>query len=359
MAFASMFLVFMLVVIIILAATFLLGFVLFLVGIANTGKVKKDKKGKKKWPYVLSVLGVLTMIPPVIITVVVTILAFKYNYDIEHMLDKYGSVTEAWQNVSVMDEKAGNQALEVLFAAADAHDRNKFMEQFSEQTRNDPDFISAVDKFFEDYPGDFSEKEFTYHGHGGQTSFSNSRGGKREYECDVDGVHYYVTVGYVYQSEEHPEMVGIYFLTIMNVEGQAMSTYGDTDINKSNNDMLLMCYLPSSDEVSARRIDGYAYLWNPSDRPAMTKEEMRACLSQYETLQDAIDAGAIGQPNVIPLKDGFDLGNYFYELKSEDGEPRYANVKTIGAFGKIDSAYECTDTDSDYDDPIIKHVNKN
>ena len=354
MAFASMFLVFLFVVIIILGISFLLGMILLIVGLANSGKVKKNKK---KWPVVLSVVGALTMIPPVIITLIAVIAASKYNYDIEHMLDKYGTVAQAWQHVEVVDTKAANQSLDLLFAAADANNRDEFVANFSQEMREDPRFNDAVDKFFEAYPGGFSGKDYYYNAHGGTTAGPDWKGAKRGYECDVDGVHYYITIGFVYHSDEHPEKVGVNYLTIMNIEGQAMYSYGDTEINKNNEDIFLMCYLPTSDEVSARRIDRYAYLWNENDNPLMTKEEMREYLSQYETLQEAIDAGGIGQPNAIPINNGFELGSYYYELKSVDGEPRYAEINTKGHFGKIISAYECTDTTADFDDPIITHKN--
>lgn len=356
MAFASMFLVFLFVVIIILGISFLLGLILLIVGLANSGKVKKDKK---KWPVVLSVAGALTMIPPVIITLIAVIAASKYNYDIEHMLDKYGTVAQAWQHVEVVDTKAANQSLDLLFAAADANNRDEFVANFSQEMREDPRFNDAVDKFFEAYPGGFSGKDYYYNAHGGTTAGPDWKGAKRGYECDVDGVHYYITIGFVYHSDEHPEKVGVNYLTIMNVEGQAMYSYGDTEINKNNEDIFLMCYLPTSDEVSARRIDRYAYLWNENDNPLMTKEEMREYLSQYETLQEAIDAGGIGQPNAIPINNGFELGSYYYELKSVDGEPKYAEINTKGHFGKIICAYECTDTTTDFDDPIIPRSNGN
>ena len=348
MAFASMFIVVLLIAAICLFFSFVLGLVLLIIGLVNSSRVKKV------WPIILDILGIMIMIPPVVITIVVVIAASKYNYNIEHMMEKYGTVTEAWKNVQVIDEKASNQAFEALFEAADAGDRDAFVANFSQEMREDPAFDDAVDAFFEAYPGGFADAELTYNAHGGRTTGEDWSGAKRGYECVIDGVHYYVTVGFVSHSDEHPEMVGINFFTVMNVEGYAEYTFGDTEINEDNEDIFLLCYVPGSDEVSARRINRYAYLWNESEVPPMTKEEMHDYLAQFTTLQEAIDAGGIGQPNVIPLRDGIDLGEYFYELQPVDGEPRYADIQTSGPFGRIIVAYECTETSADYNDCIVE-----
>ena len=347
-----MFLVFLAIIAIVLAITFLLGLIFFIVGLANKKKVKKDKK---KWPVVLTILGIITMIPPLIISLIAVAAASKYNYDIEHMLEKYGTVTKAWENVEVGDRKAANQALEVIFAAADKGDRAEFVSNFSQETRDLPGFDEAVDSFFEAYPGGFHGKEYYYNAHGGDRNGKGRKGARHGYECDVDGIHYYISIGYTYFSEDNTNL-GINYLTIMNVGGDAVFNDDNSPFDKDS--IFLMCYLPDPDEVKARRIDRYTFLWNESDGPVLTADEMRTLLAGYNTLQEVIDDGKLGHPNAVTIKNGFDLGRYYYELKPVNGEPRYAAIHTSGAYGRIIEAFECTDSDADFDNMIVEHRKK-
>ena len=355
MACASMFLLALFTVFVILLAIFLFGLIVFIVGLANSGKIKRNNK---KWPIVLMVIGVLNMIPPVIITIVLIILASVYNYRIEHMLDIYGTLPEAWKNVETVDRNAGNQAIDLLFQAADANDRNAFIECFSEETRDRDDFAEMVDAFLEAYPGGFSETEFSYNAHGGTQSGDGWKGARYGYEGEVDGEFYYITVGYCYWSKEHPEMVGVNYLSVMNIAGDASYRNRLTEINPDNEDIYLYCYLPGPDEVNARRIDRYTYLWNESEGPVLTADEMREYLARFETLQEAIDEGGIGQPNCNPVYNGGVVSNeYYYELQPVNGEPRYAFIRTAGAYGRIIEAVECTPDDADFDNMIREHRN--
>ena len=348
MAFASMFLVVLAVVVIVLAVSFLLGLILFLVGLANKKKAQKDNK---KWPIVLIILGILIMVPPLIITIIATVAAAKYDYDIEHMLEKYGTVTEAWENVEVGDRKAADQSLEVIFDAADKGDRDAFVANFSQETRDLPGFDEAVDAFLEAYPGGFHGSEYYYNAHGRQETGKDWQGARHGCECDVNGVHYYITIGYIYFAED-TDKLGVNYLTVMNIGGDASFNDDASEFDKDS--IFLMCYLPGPDEVNARRIDRNTFLWNESDGPVLTADEMRTLLAGYNTLQEAIDDGVLGHPNAVTIKNGFDLGRYYYELKPVDGEPRYAAIHTAGAYGRIFEAFECTETGGDFDNMIVE-----
>ena len=350
MAFASMFILAVVTIFVILLLIFLFGLIVFIIGIANSRKIKRDKK---KWPVVLMVIGALNMIPPVIIAVVLIILASVYNYRVEHMLDIYGTIPEAWKNVETVDQNAGKQALSMLLKAADDNDRDAFIECFSEETRSRDDFEDVVDAFFEAYPGGFSETEFSYNAHGGQNSINGGKGAVHGYEGEVDGEFYYITLGYCYWNDDHPESVGVNKLLIMTVAGDAGYNAGLTDINPDNEDIYILCYFPGPDEVNARRINRYTYLWEETDGPVLTADEMREYLSGFETLQEAIDGGGIGRPNSNPVYRGGVVSNeYYYELQPVNGEPRYAHIRTSGPYGRIIQAVECTPDGADYDNMI-------
>ena len=75
-----------------------------IVGLANSGKVKKNNK---KWPVVVIILGVIIMIPSVVVTVIVAGSVASCSYNQEHMLERYDSVPECWMNEQVHDKQAG------------------------------------------------------------------------------------------------------------------------------------------------------------------------------------------------------------------------------------------------------------
>lgn len=355
MAFASMFLLVLFAIAVGLFLVFTFGLILFIVGLANKKKIKRDNK---KWPVVLIVIGLINMIPPVIITIILVIAASVYNYRIDHMLDLYDTIPEAWKNVETNDRKAGTQALDMLLERADANDREGFIECFAEEVRREPGFEDAVDAFFEAYPGNLSSGEFTYNAHG-TSQTGEVKKAIHGYQGPANGEYYFITVGYCYWNNEHPEEVGVTYFAIMDVAGDASYHAGLTEINRDNDELFLFCYFPSPDEVNARLIDRYTYLWTDTEGPVLTSDEMREYLADFETLQEAIDAGGIGQPNANPVYNGGIVScEYFYELQPVNGEPRYAHIRTAGQYGRIIEAYLSTPDSTDYDHMIVEHRNK-
>ena len=351
MAFASMFLAFIAIIAVGLFLFFMLGLLLFIVGIANKKKVKRDKK---KWPIVLMVLGIINMVPPVLITVILIIVVSVTNYRTDHMMERYDNLPTAWAQADVYAELAERQALQVVSEALDEGDRDALAENFSEDSRGAAGFDEALDDLFEAFPEELNDIEWTRFARGGDVIRNGCRGTVQGYTAKVGGEYYYLTIGMVYEGDDHPDEVGLFYLTVLNTGSDAYRIFGDTPIEDTEADYTVLCWLPDTDEVNARRVNGMSYLWEETSAPVMTADQMRAYLAGYDTLRDAIDGGGIGMPNCNPVYDGFASNQYIYELSPVNGEPRYAFIRTSGEYGRITEAYECTPDDGDYDNMIVE-----
>ncbi|SCW26619.1 protein of unknown function [Ruminococcaceae bacterium YRB3002] len=351
MAFASMFIVFIVLILIVLGIQFLVGLIMLIIGLVNS------KRAKKVWPVLLDILGVVNMVP-LIAAIVGTVYFYNWSqYNKEHMLEKYDSVPEAWMNESfITEQQAAGQALNALIAAASSGDRDEFVENFSEVTQEREDFDELIDAFMEEFPEGLSYEGFkrstgrslgTSEGYGTRSADATYRG-------KFNGEWYFIRIKYCYNGDSDDE-IGVFYLSMMNLSGEANYQFGDTEYNKNNDTLYLYAYMPGSDEVNARMINNYPKLWEESDGPVLTADEMREVLAGYDTLQDAIDAGAIGHPNCNPLYNGVNLHEYYYELQPVNGEPRYAFIRTSGDYGAVQAAYEYTETSGDYDNPIVEH----
>ena len=359
MAFASMFLLVEFAIIIIGAISFAIGLILFIIGLANK---KKAQKQNRKWPIVLIILGVLIMAPSVISTAAFSIFAVSHSYNQEHMLEKYDSVPECWMNENVFDAQASEQAVDALLLAAENGDRDEFVENFSEYAQDRDGFDDRIDAFLAAYPGNLSIENMTRTGNGGVSDVpANTRWSSMDYRGFIDGEYYRIFITFCYDSDDDPEYVGVSSFMIFNVGGAAEYFYGDDDvISKTRRYELIVCYLPDSDEVNARLIDWQPCLWQPSDGPVLTTEEMREAFRQYDTIQEAIDAGVIGNPNSSPVYKNDDgsivpSNDFYYELQPVDGEARYARFRTTGGLtGRIIDCVEYTETSGDYENYIVR-----
>ena len=353
MAFASMFLVFIFIIFIVLGIMFLAGLIMLIIGLVNSKKVKKV------WPIVLDVLGIAGMVPLVVSVVGLGALFAWSQYNDEHMLEKYDSVPEAWMNESMVNEqKAAEQAINAFVTAAGNGDRDEFVENFSAVTRDRDDFDENVDAFLDAFP-----EGLTFDGlsRWRVASLGNENGGRTRaadatYRGKFDGEWYYIRIKYCYSGGDSDEnMIGVYYLGLLDLAGQANSVYGDNEYHRDSDLVYLYTYMP--EDIDARMIDNYPELWQETDGPVLTADEMRDVLSNYDTLREAIDEGPLGEPNWNPVHDGSVSNEYYYELQSVDGEPRYAFIRTRGEYGPVISAYEYSETDGDYDNPIVAHVN--
>ena len=139
----------------------------------------------------------------------------------------------------------------------------------------------------------------------------------------------------------------------MNLEAAAV--YYGSEESYDHTASFPVCDIRSSSEINARMIGGRAYLWTQTRASGITAEELRILLKNGERLDSPILTAALGEPNVGIKQDDSTEYGYFYEIASENGEPRYAYFQTDSELGNILWALLCTPYEVDYKNPLIKN----
>lgn len=338
MAFASMMFVALMIFGIFLIFLFLVGMIFMIVGIVNRRKLRyADKESSTAFIF----LGVVFLFLPVgtAILVGISIAGSPFSNPSENA--GYESVTDKWRSGQyINDTRACEEAIEGLLGFADAGDRDLFEKMFTPKLQESEDFQTTVDAFFRAYPNGLSlcERE------GGRAMTSGSKNygviiknTSTYYTCFLDGEWYYIGLGFCLKNTESPEEVGVTFFCIENLEANAIDReYGE--------DEFLACEIGDKNEISARLINGWGYLFTPTPDRSVTVAEMKELLAQYDDLDDISDR--IGEPNVSKPFYNATGDHYYYELVPEDGEPRYACICAHPISGEIYYSYICSDLDT-------------
>lgn len=269
---------------------------------------------------------------------------------------EYDSVPERWKNEYVSDNRAAAQAIKALLKSADDGDREAFAKNFTDELRARADFERLLDTFFASYPTGLSEVKLD----GGGVSSSGSyraghdvQEGSTHYECTLNGEWYMINLGFCYENTDEPEKVGVDFFMIKNLEAQAVHQDAYSRDSDHYDDIVLLCDIRSSDEVSARLIDGQAFLWTDTDTQKLTANEMRELLSKYRSLAAPEVSDRIGKANAERKFFNCTGYDHYYELVPENGEPRYAYICANSSYGRIIYAYLCTPEKTVYDVPAL------
>lgn len=343
MAFFYLILIFVLIPLI--AVIFLAGIILLIIGIVNK---RKPKNAGRKFPTVcISVGGTLLALPALIFVIgVVPGIRKTFFYD---------SVPEHWQNAWVGDTQAADEAIKALMEAAGNGDREALAKNFTAEVRNSPSFEAELDSFFGTYPAALSECEPEGGSSGSSGSYNyghNILTGSAHYTCDLDGEKFFINISFCYENTDEPDKVGVESFSVMNLGARALyiqesnekAMLGDYEDNTS-----LICDIKNSDEVDARLIGGYPFVWHPTNNKKLTEDEMRTMLSKTSSMNSL--TRKIGMPNVSMKYSNSTGYDYYYELVPENGEPRYAHI-SASRNGDIIDAYVFTPEKGLYDNPL-------
>lgn len=337
MAFVSGFLLFLFFIIIVLALAFFGGLTFLIVGIITK---KVNKKGKV-FPVVSIIIGILLMAPAVISVGCVATVGGVSAIKEQIALSKAQTLPETWIAKGYVDSRAaGSEAYIAAITAADHRDIETFKECFALSVRRDRDFDDAVDAFFEEYPGGIMSMGLLPSGGASDRSDDGAHGSIAYLGFSGDN-WYIVSLSYCTEHEGHDEDVGITSLVIRDLGTQAQYNIAYNESGGTLEKPYLLCDTDVEGEISARLIGNAAIIWNDDGRDLLSKDEIREILDTYDTLQDAIDAGALGEPQGAIKYYNHTGYYYFYELEPEDGEPRYVHIVTSEPYGDIGSAYYC------------------
>lgn len=330
----------------VMAVSFLAGIILLIAGIVNK---TKPKNAGKKFPAVLISFGVTLLVLPALI------FAFGIAPGIRKAFSEK-SIPERWQNTRVGDSQASDEAIKALMEAAGDGDRKALTRIFAAEVRNSSSFKAELDSFFGAYPAALSQCGLKGGSSGSSGSYNyghNVLTGSGSYTCDLEGERYFINISFCYENTDEPDKVGVRSFSVMNLGARALYIQ---EFNKKameedyEDDRALICDIKGSNEVNARLIGGYPFVWHPTDNKKLTAEGMRTLLSETEDMSSLIQK--TGEPNVSMKYSNSTGYDYYYELAPENGEPRYAFISASSPTGRIIDAYVYTSEKGLYEDPL-------
>ncbi|MBQ1441580.1 MAG: DUF5104 domain-containing protein [Clostridia bacterium] len=349
MAFASMVFVFIILEVIVLAILFIVGIILLVRGFMN--KHLAEYAGKKS-PKIMMITGGVFVSLPLVLFVCLAVWSITSSVSTIFNRSRYECIPDIWRHESVSDSQAKSDIINALLVSADKGNREAFARNFTPEIQRKSGFDAAVDRFFESYPVGLSKCDKKDESGGGTGSYDYGHkvlNDSLNYYCILDGDWYCVNLEYCYCNTDEPDKVGVTGFWIRNLEASAVF-----EGEGGKTDEYLVCDIKSSSEVQARLIGGRAYVWRTTGEPRVTAEQLRAALTKIDRLDSPALNLMLGEPNVGIKNDGSSDYAYFYELKPENGEPRYAYFQTDSEFGRILWAFLCTPYEVDYDFELFK-----
>lgn len=345
---------------ILLAFIFIGGLVFLITGIASK---KKPKNTGKIFPTVFIAVGSLMISIPIVTVIFLAVvnLAAENIPTLEITEVKkqsYDNLRDKWKNTWTTDTSAANDAMEELFAAAEAGDREKLADLFAPTLRQqEQGFDDALDEFLQMYPKGLEIDKLDFEG---GSMHSSARYGhiikstSKMYTCVNDGEWYFIRLELCYQATDYPDDVGIMLFSIENLESFALD---DLDYDE----IYLKCRIIDESEVTARLIDGRGVIFEPYPDRKLTEEQMIEYLETCENLREL--EKKIGKPNAVKEFKSteyvtFTSNDYYYELVPENGEPRYARISVGHRDYRFYDGYICSDTKCFYDRPLITREDK-
>ena len=347
---ASVMITIMVIIMILAGITALSGIGMLIFGLAKVfvnrrNRAKADDpdswKSPGKRPLFFFVLGSILVAAATTYFFYASITIHSYRNAGPEAPNDYGSLPAYWTAVEVSDGEASVEAVNTLLDAAFKDDSEKFASTFSERTREKEDFYSNMKEFMRVLPEELDHVGLRNYG-AAPSEVTIGDHVVTEYSARftavVEDEEYFITVKFIKESPGHPEDIGATFITVFDLERQAVYNQMFNDLVIDNRYMYtyLLCEVADNPSISARKIDGYQFVWLDSEDKPMTEEEFNTVIENYDTLADAIEEGAIPEPNVSYSPYDSERCDYYFELSVRLSDPPiYACVSTSGELGPI------------------------
>ena len=333
MAFASMFIVFLVIVLAVLGFMFIVGLILLITGIVRK---KNPKNIGKRSPTISIVLGAVLLVLPVGTGAIAGGCAAR-----EAILRNkdYDIVTDKWRNVLVTDKEAAQSVTEQLLDCAEKGDKETIKKLFSASVSGKDGFDKALDEFIENYPKGLSDgerKDLNVSGSSHYDKDGAKKYSKARFRISSGGEEYFISLDFCYYNKKNKDEIGLESFTVENLEAKALKKDREGDV--------ILIDRESSDKVTARLIGGNAYIFTPAEGRLISESEMSGLLKKHLYLSDI--SSEIGQPNAQFKMENATGYDYFYELEPKDGEPRFIHITTDTPMGKVLGNYLCSDEES-------------
>ena len=252
MAFASMIIAFLFIVLCVLGGLFIIGSILLIIGLVH---YKKDLKIGIKPRIALIVTGCIFLLPPVGLTnaLVVSVAVNAVKTNIQRL--SYENEIDKWRNEYVSDSEAAKGVYKAMIKAADKGDKAAIKALFSESIQNNAVLDGQIADFLKVYPGGFSDIEAEYdpsgsHGGGGEEYFSAG------FEVEKDGVRYFIRLSGCTKNDNAPENIGLekfcFYSDRAYVEHDDIKDYSDPYESH-----FIRAAVDAAGDFEVRYIDGY------------------------------------------------------------------------------------------------------
>lgn len=265
----------------------------------------------------------------------------------------YDDLVDHWKKDTVFEGGACAEVYETLMSAAENGDKDTITNCFTEGLRKKSTFSKEVDDFIKAYPKGLKTAEMKYSPAGAGGSFKEGKavkGAGATYEGVFNGEHYYIYFKVCYCDDFDPSNIGVEFFLLENTGAHAKNNYDSAPVEDYWANTILRCDIRN--DVNYRMVNGKPLYWTDTSSPKLTVEEMRKLLTEHPDLGAKEVRNAIGTPNCIIHSSNSAGSRVYYELKPENGEPRYVYISAQSDYGDIYDAYVCTEDSTDYDNPL-------
>ncbi|MBQ4396901.1 MAG: DUF5104 domain-containing protein [Clostridia bacterium] len=357
MAFVSMIFVLLFFVLIFLGGLALVGGVLLWMGLSRR---RKPEYAGKRSPKVLFGLGLAILTLPTLVVVLYSVRLLTVGISTAFQWTQYECIPDRWRNEMVSDTEAADDALNALLTSADNGDRDAFSKNFTPEIQADAGFQTALDDFFAAYPGGLAdlERKGGYGGGGGSYDMGTAVLDYHvQYDLTDGDTWYRVHLSICYRNTDEPDKVGVTVFTVRNLPASAAYEEEVRNAPGTEDGRYMVCDVSGADGRDVRLIDGNPFFWTASDTPPLTVDALRELLAAHRRMDDPVLTSALGSPGAVSRYADQPDYRCYYELTSENGEPRYADIQVEADSGEIFGAFVCTPDETDYDTPLWDEEN--
>lgn len=337
MAFASMFIVTFLFVIVIVAVVMIIVGIIFLaVGAAAKGKPKNIGK---KYPNVFIAVGISILILPAGLIIYIGINGMT-GYVNENIVT-YDNIVDKWKNTNPNDDTVRNDVMKAVLNSAENGDKEKLVKVFSDEIKNDPNLSSQIDEFIKNFPKGLSKAGFKYISgvnYGDHFPFT--------YETLLNGEYYLIICNCCTTNRDGSSKIGVSSFIIKNARAYVVN-------DDTSSDKHIACIINNDSSIGICRINGNFRIFNKIDR-TITEEEVIKTFESMKNVKTIDEFKSLyGEPNSSYEESYFYC--FAYELAPKNGEPLYVIISQVED-GTISNAH-IVDAEGTYSVWIDKNGN--
>lgn len=335
MAFASMFIIFMLFVIILLIGGMLIPGIILLI----IGGVTKHKLQNRKYPKVLFGIGIALVALPVAIGIIVgsTVGYREAGRRISQL--GYSSVKDKWKNTNFeinTNDSASKEAWEVIQKAAAQKNSETLKIMFADKILSDSSLETQINSFLKEF-SQMENVKSSYILDIDYQDFKINQDFIGSYSFQMNGEYFYLTYGGCYQNEDSNE-IGLKFLYLRNEKAYVL--------NDSAPENQYACVIKNNSNIITKRVEGAPVLFVKNGEKKLDESTVIAEMKDYERVRDL--ERNYGSPDAYYEKSN----EIIYEMQSHNEKPLYLVIRVLSVDGNVSLekiySYHIVDDENNY-----------